>query len=388
MNLEQAKGAYGLIIAIAQLGAIIGSTIATKATLYGIPQLFLVGAMSVFCVSLLIKIFFIIFKPDSDKSNLLESSVSSTISVDDIDSYEYKFQFGEQSADGIYTFVITSITRFSKSISYFFGGFYEGLILILRYKYTLKLLGISCLYEVVVTVLDYEFKILGAGSVSLSDSNIVDGNRFAILLGHFGQFTNLISFLISLFGFTMLVRHIGVKFTLLIFPMLLFVAVVAINLVPTLWVLFVLVSLIKALIFSLNDPVKELLYNPTSDAIKFKAKAWIDVFGSRFAKGAGSFITNLSGGDATKLRTVAEIPCLVISLGVFLLAWSIGDEFTELVQSKTIVGKDVTAVVHLSEVSELYLNLPERNGLRPGDVGYDGYDPQLFDGVFPEEVKD
>ena len=26
-----------------------------------------------------------------------------------------------------------------------------------------------------------------------------------------------------------------------------------------------------------------------------------------------------------------------------------------------------------------------RNGLRPGDVGYDGYDLHLFEGVFPEE---
>ena len=43
MNLEQAKGAYGLIISIAQIGAIVGSTFATRSSALGIPQLFIVG---------------------------------------------------------------------------------------------------------------------------------------------------------------------------------------------------------------------------------------------------------------------------------------------------------------------------------------------------------
>jgi AAA family ATP:ADP antiporter len=50
------------------------------------------------------------------------------------------------------------------------------------------------------------------------------------------------------------------------------------------WVLFMLLSVLKAITFSLNEPVKELLYMPTSEAIKFKVKAWIDVFGARCAK--------------------------------------------------------------------------------------------------------
>ena len=51
-----------------------------------------------------------------------------------------------------------------------FRGFYEGLMLILQHRYILKLAGISCLYEVVVTVLDYQFKIAGAkDSVSVTE---------------------------------------------------------------------------------------------------------------------------------------------------------------------------------------------------------------------------
>jgi len=48
MDLEQAKGAYGLIISIAQIGAIIGSTFATRASQFGIPQLFIVGKLFIY----------------------------------------------------------------------------------------------------------------------------------------------------------------------------------------------------------------------------------------------------------------------------------------------------------------------------------------------------
>jgi hypothetical protein len=61
MNLEQAKGAYGLIITIAQFGAIAGSTVATQALEIGIPQLFLIASVSILTISLGVKIYWIIF---------------------------------------------------------------------------------------------------------------------------------------------------------------------------------------------------------------------------------------------------------------------------------------------------------------------------------------
>lgn len=61
MNLDQAKGAYGLIITIAQFGAIAGSTVATQAKDLGIPQLVLTGSVSILTISLVVKIYWIIF---------------------------------------------------------------------------------------------------------------------------------------------------------------------------------------------------------------------------------------------------------------------------------------------------------------------------------------
>jgi hypothetical protein len=48
-------------------------------------------------------------------------------------------------------------------------------------------------------------------------------------------------------------------------------------------VVFGAMMFLKALSYSLNNPCKEMLYNPTSTDVKFKAKSWIDIFGQRGA---------------------------------------------------------------------------------------------------------
>jgi AAA family ATP:ADP antiporter len=44
--------------------------------------------------------------------------------------------------------------------------------------------------------------------------------------------------------------------------------------------------------YALNNPCKEMLYQPTSSSVKFKCKSWIDTFGARGCKATGSLVTN------------------------------------------------------------------------------------------------
>lgn len=448
MDLEQAKGAYGLIIATAQLGAIVGSTLATNAGSIGISQLFVISSVMIFSVSLLIKCYHLTFRDyatESMKSRV--RSVSENATVDPLlSSVAHSLQNTHHSAAGFEDSddEVTEITQFNpiarptmwQSFKSVFGGFGEGLMLLFRYPYMIKLLGVSCLYEVVMTILDYQFKVLGSHSKIANMHNVEAGDGFAQLLGHFGQFTNILSFLLSFFGFSYLVHSLGVRNSLLIFPTVLFLGVVVTHLIPSMWVLFVLVSILKAMIFSLQDPVHELLYIPTSEAIKFKVKAWIDVFGSRLAKALGSTMCTLAGGNINTVRSTTEIPCLIVAATILVITYFIGVEFESLIASKTFIGADIepprsNPAVHLRAVNEQYFHYGEkidaadgayhseddvemvqklgyetdrartrttraqhipnadavRNGLRPGDVGYDGYDLHLFEGVFPEEEE-
>lgn len=92
--------------------------------------------------------------------------------------------------------------------------------------------------------------------------------EFAALMGHFGQLTNGISFCFCLLGTSYVVRKLGIEATLRIFPLLLIMATVTTAFYPKLTVLFVFVSTLKALSYSLNEPAKEMLYIPTADLIR------------------------------------------------------------------------------------------------------------------------
>lgn len=198
--------------------------------------------------------------------------------------------------------------------------------------------------------------------------------------------TNVVSLVISFVGFSILVHRIGVRYTLMVFPIVMFIAVVVTNLVPSLWALFVMVSVLKALVYSLNDPVVELLYMPTSEPIKFKAKAWIDVVGARSAKAIASIITSLSGGDINKLRRRSEIPMILIALIFIIIVWKTGKEFDQLIQKNIIIGEELEhnpqEIQERKRRDKLNDELKKINGLLPGEVGYSGYDPEeLFEGV-------
>ena len=45
--------------------------------------------------------------------------------------------------------------------------------------------------------------------------------------------------------------------------------------VPDLWVVFGAMMLLKGFSYALNNPTKEILYQPTSQAVKYKSKSWI-----------------------------------------------------------------------------------------------------------------
>jgi len=378
MDLEQAKGGYGLIISIAQVGAILGSTVATTAETVGIAQLFLISAMSVFSISLLIKVYHIVYR-DDDVTSQVKGRVR---------------RVTETSDDLIEQLELAHTPTCLQRTLTVFSGFYEGLLLIVKYRYVFHILVVTCLYEIVITVLDYEFKVLGSHKTSSHSSSLLvdegDGNRFANLLGHFGQFTNLVSLLVASVGFSFLVHRLGVKGTLMVFPTVLFVAVIVTNLVPSLWVLFTFVSLLKAILYSLHDPAMELLYMPTSEPIKFKAKAWIDVLGARLAKALGSIITNMAHGDPQKLRNISEMPIIVISVLLLVLVWITGRQFDTLVRDRIIVGDEDSPTSRLTSLSvdgDRYAGLEMRNGLKPGDVGYDGYDLHFFEAVFSDDEE-
>lgn len=104
-------------------------------------------------------------------------------------------------------------------------------------------------------------------------------------------------------------------------------------------VLFISMSVLKAITYSVHDPSKEILYLPTSNAIKFKSKFWIDVVGARVAKAIGSTINNLAGSVDRSIR-VASAPSLLTAGALWWVCYQVGIRFDKLIETGTVVGVD------------------------------------------------
>ncbi|HLC07385.1 MAG TPA: Npt1/Npt2 family nucleotide transporter [Candidatus Babeliales bacterium] len=163
-------------------------------------------------------------------------------------------------------------------------GFFEGLKLLVTRGYLLGLFLIITIYEVIVTVLDFHFKM----SVSTAFTNEAEVGAY---LASYATMTGLVSTLCVLFGINSIQRILGMRASLLMLPILTTAAVLLIKFNPQSLVIgFWIMVFSKAVNYALNQPTLKQLYIPTSKDTKYKAQAWIEMFGGRLSKGSGSYI--------------------------------------------------------------------------------------------------
>lgn len=308
MNLEQAKSAYGLIVAGAQIGAICGPTVVTTlAEDFGVPTCYFMGAC---CMMLMVGIVFL---------------------------YTKKFGIMDESVGG------TTKSKKSK------GGVFEGLKLFWDHHYVKGIFAISCLFMVEVTILDYTMKVLAKGEFDTlyPDDPAAATRAFATFMGRFGQATNTLSFCFSLLGTSFVIRRIGLNYTVIAFPTCCLIAVVMVYLYPNLYSVFCAMLLLKGFSYSLNNPCKEILYQATTKAVKFKAKSWIDVFGARGSKAGGSLVTNAFSDSAANLLTYGCFVAMGVSSFLIYVAYFMGTKFDEYMASGYLVGSESEATVDL-----------------------------------------
>merc|ERR1712174_74377 len=97
---------------------------------------------------------------------------------------------------------------------------------------------------------------------------------------------------------------------------------------------------LKALTYALNNPTKEILYQPTSSAVRYKAKSWIDIFGARGSKALGSVVTNAFSDSAENLVANGSIVGMAVSCFLIWNARFMGKLFDEYTESGYVVGEE------------------------------------------------
>lgn len=330
-NLKQAKRSYGMMVATAQLGSILGPTFVNQfGHSLGIPTCYLVGASCMLTLQFTMWVYVKMFGV-ADNPPAVEEVV-----VDKKEDTKPKPK----------------------------AGILEGIHLFMKYNYVKGIFAISCLFMVEVTIVDYTMKVLARERFSdefpclpfneetgeamacwSTETNSPVGmstdaiKAFTTFMGLFGQATNTLSFLLSFFGTSAVIRKLGLRTTLLLFPSICLITIITVRLYPTLDVVFAAMMILKANSYALNNPTKEMLYQPTNSNVKYKAKSWIDIFGARGSKALGSVVTNAFSHSAVELVDKGSLVGMCVASFLIWNANFMGKKFDEYTESGYIVGE-------------------------------------------------
>ena len=211
---------------------------------------------------------------------------------------------------------------------------FAGLEMFVRYPYVLGIFGMVFFYETVSTVLGY----LRLGAAEAGAESISDVSKVLFEIAFKAHFAG---FLISLIGTQALLSRLGTRVCLMLIPFsmggILFYLIFETS-PQGLRNAFVIFT---ALNYAFLAPVRESLYLPTVKEIKFKSKSWIDAFGSKFAKTAGSMF-NLF---AEKMGSALVLPVYSFFFAAIVFMWFgvaflLGRRFEQAVTNDEVIGTE------------------------------------------------
>jgi AAA family ATP:ADP antiporter len=182
------------------------------------------------------------------------------------------------------------------------AGFFEGLRLMFSKAYLFGIFLIITFFEIIVTVFDFHFKNLVATTYA------ADEVAKTAVLNNYGSMATGLTFICLLLGINNIQRYMGLTVSLALMPVLIAVAVFGFWQFPgQLTFLMGLMVASKAVNYALNSPSQKQLYIPVTKTVRFKSQAWIESFGSRGAKAAGSGVNMLKSGFEAKYGAAAGL---------------------------------------------------------------------------------
>lgn len=186
-------------------------------------------------------------------------------------------------------------------------SFWEGIKLLIQSPYILGIFLMVSLYEVVFMFIDFQFKCLAR--------SFYTGDALTDYLTNYAIFTNVFAVLCVVFGARKIAEKLGLAKTLLLLPIVVGASAIILSFNQILIIAFIIMVQCKSVNYALHQPSKEQLYIPTTKDSKYKAKAWIDMFGIRFSKGLGSYFNTFKSALGA-----AEFTAIALSFSIGLIA--------------------------------------------------------------------
>jgi AAA family ATP:ADP antiporter len=176
-------------------------------------------------------------------------------------------------------------------------------------KYLMLIVGILVAYEFASTMNDF------AINVTFERAFHGDNTQLTKMYGRLGWVISAT----ALFAQLVIVPAVlpRKRIALLLVPIAMIAAATGMLAVPFVATVFVLASSDNGLSYSVQQSTKETLYVPLSDAQKYKAKAFIDMFVQRAAKAVASFaFIGITAAIGLSLR--ASLALSMVALGIWV----------------------------------------------------------------------
>lgn len=226
---------------------------------------------------------------------------------------------------GIYMFLTGGGTAESTKKS---NAAIEGAKLVFTSKYLLAIAAIIGFYEIVSTIMDFQWTQSVVNFVLMEDIGAYFGSVYFV--------TNSVAVFVQFFLTSFVMRRFGVGIALLFLPVAALSSSTGFLILPILMIGNALSVSDNALNYSINQSAKESLYVPTTQEVKYRAKAFIDMFVQRFAK-VLAVVINLAVTTAIGIGGIRWLSFASIAI---LIVWIIavrfaGRQFEVMTQPKT-----------------------------------------------------
>ncbi|MEO0814899.1 MAG: Npt1/Npt2 family nucleotide transporter, partial [Myxococcota bacterium] len=192
------------------------------------------------------------------------------------------------------------------------GGALASAQLVFRSRYLLGLVALVGIYELVSTIMDFQFTATVEHYASLGELDLRTAFRSLY------AFTNVAALVVQLLLTSLVMQRFGVTVALFFLPIAALIGSASFLAVPVYLAGAALSASDNALNYSINQSARETLYTVTSREEKYKAKAFIDMFVQRTAKSLGVGVNLLITALVTSFAGVRYLSLITIPL---LLLW-------------------------------------------------------------------
>jgi len=218
-------------------------------------------------------------------------------------------------------------------------GMLSGFMIMLESPYILGIFSLVFFYESLNVILNYQ-RICLLKSAATSSNGIIS---MSILTGSMFMQTFWMHFygmLLTFFGIRILLKRYGEKVCLLMVPVLVAILLIYFMIVQTPEAMLYVFTGLRAINYSFSKQLSESLYIPTMKDIKFKAKSWIDSFGTKISKSAGAtflrVVKTVAPGSASFYYIYGIFFTILIGAW-FVASLLLGRKYEKAIESNEII---------------------------------------------------